>query len=207
MPITRTWTINPTTGRLEVSCTGSYGGGGGGDPTDPDLVAIADLATTAYGRGLLTLADSAALLAAAGAQASDSDLTAIAALATTSYGRSLLTLANVAALRTEARKPANTQASVATLTPDSDSYSMEALTAQAAALTVAAPTGTPEQGQRLVIRIKDNGTARAITWNAAYSPIGVVLPTTTVVNKKHYIGCMYNSTTSTWDVIAVVAEA
>lgn len=49
-------------------------------PLDSDLTAIAALATTSFGRNLLTLADAAALLAAAGAQAADSDLTALAGL-------------------------------------------------------------------------------------------------------------------------------
>ncbi len=94
-------------------------------PLDSDLTAIAALATTAYGRGLLVLANATALAAevdpffltpaegnaaydaagaAAAAQAAsqplDSDLTAIAALATTSFGRSLLALADDAAGRT-----------------------------------------------------------------------------------------------------------
>lgn len=52
-------------------------------PNDSDLTAIAALTTTSFGRGLLELANSAALLSAAGAQASDADLTAIAGLTPT----------------------------------------------------------------------------------------------------------------------------
>lgn len=48
-------------------------------PLDSDLTAIAALTTTSFGRSVLTLADAAALLAAAGAQASDATLTALAA--------------------------------------------------------------------------------------------------------------------------------
>lgn len=44
----------------------SGSGGGGGQPLDSDLTAIAALATTSYGRALLTLADAAALRTAAG---------------------------------------------------------------------------------------------------------------------------------------------
>jgi hypothetical protein len=77
---------------------------------DADLDSIAALATTAFGRGLLTLADQAALEAtldatylthaegAAAYQPLDADLTSIAALATTAYGRGLLTLADEDAL-------------------------------------------------------------------------------------------------------------
>lgn len=78
----------------------------GAQPLDSDLTAIAALATTSFGRGLLALADAAALRTAAAlvigtdVQAFDSDLNAIAALATTAFGRGLLTLADAAALRT-----------------------------------------------------------------------------------------------------------
>lgn len=73
-------------------------------PLDSDLTAIAALATTAYGRNLLELANEAALgvLLAATFQPLDSDLTAIAALSTTSFGRALLGLADAAALATAA---------------------------------------------------------------------------------------------------------
>ena len=102
---------------------------------------------------------------------------------------------------------ANTQASAATLTPNIDSYDLEAITAQAAALTIAAPTGTAGQGQKLFIRIKDDGTARGITFNAIYRAIGVTLPTTTTINKTIYLGCIYNNDATKWDVIAVAEEA
>jgi hypothetical protein len=98
-----------------------------------------------------------------------------------------------------------TTTSTATLTPTT-SKDMYILTAQAAGLTIAAPTGTPLEGQALILRIKDNGTARALSWNAAYRAVGVELPTTTVINKVAYIGALWNSTESKWDVIAVAIQ-
>lgn len=90
-------------------------------PLDSDLTAIAALTTTAFGRGLLELANQAALLSAAGAAAAshthaqadvtnlvtdlaakqplDSDLTAIAALTTTAFGRAFLAFADEAAFK------------------------------------------------------------------------------------------------------------
>ena len=53
----------------------------------------------------------------------------------------------------------------ATITPTGDTADIYAVTAQAAAATIAAPSGTPTNGQKLTLRIKDNGTARALTWN------------------------------------------
>lgn len=105
--------------------------------------------------------------------------------------------------------PTQTFISAATVTPTSTNQ-LIVITAQAAALTLAAPTGTPAQGQPLMIRIKDNGTARAITWTSGtggYKAIGTPLPTTTVINKTTYVGCIYNSTDSCWDVIGVTTEA
>ncbi len=81
------------------------------------------------------------------------------------------------------------------------------ITAQAQAVTINAPSGYPEDGNQLIIRIKDNGTARAITWNAIYRSIGATLPTTTVISKTHYIGLMHNSTDNKWDCVATVTEA
>lgn len=81
------------------------------------------------------------------------------------------------------------------------------LTALAAGATFGAPTGSPANGWRLMLRIKDNGTARALAFNAVFRAIGVTLPTTTTASKTHYIGCMWNSADSKWDVIAVGKEA
>lgn len=97
--------------------------------------------------------------------------------------------------------------SAATFTINADEQNTGVLTAQAAALTVANPTGTAVQGQKLVYRIKDDGTGRAITWGADFRAIGVTLPTTTTASKLIYVGCIYNSTDSKWDVIAVNEEA
>jgi hypothetical protein len=94
-------------------------------------------------------------------------------------------------------------ASTATLTPDVSSFDQYNLTAQAASLTVAAPTGTPVDGNKLILRILDNGTSRAITWNATYTSFGVPLPAATTVSKTLYVGCIYNANNTRWDVIAV----
>jgi len=97
--------------------------------------------------------------------------------------------------------------STATFTINADEETTGVLTAMASATTIASPTGTPVQGQSLIIRLKDDGTARAITWNAIFRGIGITLPTTTTANKLLYIGCMYNSTDTKWDIIALKEEA
>ena len=97
--------------------------------------------------------------------------------------------------------------SSATFTINADQQSDGVLTAMASATTIASPSGTPVQSQSLVFRFKDNGTARAITWNAIFRAIGVTLPTTTTANKLLYVGCKYNSTDTKWDVVSVQEEA
>lgn len=105
------------------------------------------------------------------------------------------------------REP-NVQAvtSAATVTPTFDNDLVK-VTAQAAALSLANPTGTPIDGLGMVIRIKDNGTARAITYGSQYRAVGVTLPTTTVANKVTYLGLIYNADETTWDVVAAGTQA
>jgi hypothetical protein len=96
--------------------------------------------------------------------------------------------------------------STATLTVNSDSFDQAVLTAQAVALSVAAPTGTPVNGQKLTLRFKDNATAQTISWtttSGGFRVIGCTLPTTTVISKTVYIGCIYNSDDTFWDVVSV----
>lgn len=97
-------------------------------------------------------------------------------------------------------------ASSTTPTPDADADDVFLVTALAAGATFGAPSGTPTSAQGLVIRIKDNGTARTLAWNSAYRAVGVILPTTTVISKTIYLGMLYNSADSKWDVIAVQSE-
>lgn len=67
-------------------------------------------------------------------------------------------------------------------------------------------SGTPPDGRKLLVRIKDNGTAYGITWGTAWRAIGVTLPATTVPSKTLYVGGIYNATDNIWDVVAVGQE-
>jgi len=100
-----------------------------------------------------------------------------------------------------------TTTSVGTLTPESDTYGQFEITAQALALTIANhSTSTPSSGNKMMFRIKDNGTARAITFGTEYRGIGNTLPTTTIANKLLYLGFEWNGTDSKWDMIAFNQE-
>lgn len=97
-------------------------------------------------------------------------------------------------------------ASGTTPTPNADITDQYELLALATAAAFGAPTGTPTEGQTMVLRIKDNGTARALTWNSIYRGIGLTLPTTTVISKTMYVAMIYNSTDTKWDVVSVQQE-
>ena len=97
-------------------------------------------------------------------------------------------------------------ASGATLTPTFDD-DICIRTAQAASLTLANWSGTAVPNHGMAIRIKDNGTARAIGYGTQYRAIGVTLPTTTVISKTLYLGCIWNATDSKIDVVSVAQEA
>jgi hypothetical protein len=96
-------------------------------------------------------------------------------------------------------------ASSATPTPNADTTDMYIMTALATAPTFGAPTGTPIQGQQMMFRIKDNGTARALAYNAIYRQgLNLVFPSTTIANKTMYIGFIYNATDTKWDLVSVL---
>lgn len=106
---------------------------------------------------------------------------------------------------------ANTQASTANLAVNSDTTQHYAVTAQAAAINIDTDAGTPTEGKKLLIRIKDNGVSRAITWangvSKSYRAVGITLPTATTISKTTYVGFVYNTTDSRWDGIGVTTEA
>lgn len=97
--------------------------------------------------------------------------------------------------------------SASTITPDIN-YSQYNVTALAVPATIAAPSAGAD-GQKLILRFKDNGTARALTWTTSsggFRVIGTTLPTTTVASKVTYIGCVYNSQDTYWDVASVITQ-
>lgn len=95
--------------------------------------------------------------------------------------------------------------SAATVTP-TFSNDIVTITAQAVNLTLANPTGTVISNSPLMIRIKDNGTPRTITFDTQYRAIGITLPTTTTANKIMYLGMIYNATDTKWDIIGYNQE-
>jgi hypothetical protein len=100
-------------------------------------------------------------------------------------------------------KRVTTEASSATPTPNADTSDMYTITALGAGATFGVPSGTPTSGQPLVIRIKDDGTARALDFNAIYRfSSDLAKPTTTVISKTMYLGFIYNAADTKWDCVA-----
>lgn len=78
------------------------------------------------------------------------------------------------------------------------------ITAQAAGLTLANPTGTFYNGQIISFRIKDNATAQTIAFGSKFKGYGRALPTTTTLSKYIEISAMYNSVADTFSVVYIV---
>lgn len=115
-------------------------------------------------------------------------------------------LAAALALKQPRSPSIQTVSSSATVTP-TFADDMVIITAQAAGLTLANPTGTAIDGLGIVIRIKDNGTARSITFGSQYRAIGVTLPSSTTISKTLYLAMIFNNADTKWDVVAVGQDA
>ena len=75
------------------------------------------------------------------------------------------------------------------------------VTALAVAITGFVISGTPVDGQRLHISIKDNGTARAITWGTSFEASTITLPITTVINARLDCEFIWNTVTSKFRIM------
>jgi len=93
--------------------------------------------------------------------------------------------------------------------PDIDNYDQINFTALDSALELQNPIGTPQDAQKLLIRIVDNGISQTLTFDSGlggYRPVGVALPPSTVAGLDLYFGCIYNAQAGYWDVIALVQQ-
>ncbi len=118
------------------------------------------------------------------------------------------TISSTNTLTNKAITPRVTQiSSNATWSPNADTDDIYEITAQAVAVTtISNPTGTPVNGQKLTIRVLDNGTARAISgWGSNYRfSSDLAAPTTTVLSKGLWMGFIYTTAGSVtkWDNVA-----
>jgi hypothetical protein len=88
-------------------------------------------------------------------------------------------------------------------TPDGDTTDLAVITDPSADLTIADPTGTPNDGQQLVIRVRMAATGYALAWGAAYrGSTATPLPTTQPANTTGYYAVQFNNSDGAWDLIA-----
>ena len=72
-------------------------------------------------------------------------------------------------------------------------------------ISISEPSGTPQLGDKLLFTLKDNGTARTLSWDAVYkNGFGQELPATTVAGKQHIVGFMYVG--NEWQCVAALEE-
>lgn len=107
-------------------------------------------------------------------------------------------------LRVKPRTASGTSGALTPASDDIDQFNAQGLTG---AVTFGVPSGTPNDGQLLTIRIEDDGTNRALTWNGIYRVIGTTLPGTTAAGKIIYVKLVYNNTDTKWDAVLVTEEA
>lgn len=96
-------------------------------------------------------------------------------------------------------------ASGTTITPTTQVYNVTALAANA---TIAVPSFASFDGAVVVLRIKDNGTSRTLTFASGYTnQSGVSTPTATTISKLLTVGAMYSTSASKWQIIAITQES
>jgi hypothetical protein len=98
--------------------------------------------------------------------------------------------------------------SASPLAPNVDAYDFVDVTALAVDLVWNNPIGSPVNAQKLTIRIKDDGTARSLTWDATYADGGGGLPVTTIAGKTLTMGFLYNTANALnkWQCVASSIE-
>jgi hypothetical protein len=92
-----------------------------------------------------------------------------------------------------------------TVNVDTTDLAVQTNTQTAGTLTVNAPTGTPINGQKFILRLQCTN-AQTFSWNSAFAgSLDLILPTaTTGTSKYDYVGFIYNSTAAKWQLLAKV---
>lgn len=180
---------------------------------------VSGLSTTDSSLGSLSTSTSTGLSSlSTGLSTTDSSLVSLSTssstgLSTATSGISSLstglstTNSSLASLSTSVRQPrVQAVASASTVTPTFSDDAVK-VTALAVNVTLANPSGTAVDCFGGVIRIKDNGAIRTITYGSQYRAVGVVLPSSTVAGKELYLAWIWNTEATKADIIAVGIEA
>jgi len=88
---------------------------------------------------------------------------------------------------------------------DDTDLAYQSNTQSAGTLTINAPTGSPYNGQKIILRIRSTN-AQTLSFNAIYAAsTDVSMPTATSGSSKYdYLGFIYNGTAAKWQLVAKV---
>lgn len=105
----------------------------------------------------------------------------------------------------QARVVAIADATSITINADTTDIATQANTQAAGTLTINAPTGTLYNGQKLILRLS-SANIQTFSWNSVFQgSTDIGLPTASSGSSKYdYVGFMYNSTASKWQMVAKV---
>lgn len=116
-----------------------------------------------------------------------------------------ITPSAISGTRITKRVITTTQSATPTINTDNTDVAYITGLAQAITSFTSNLSGTPVNGDVLILDITDNGTGRALTFGASFEASGTVaLPTTTVASTKLTIGFRWNIATSKWTCVAAV---
>ena len=98
-----------------------------------------------------------------------------------------------------------TNATSITVNADTTDIATQTNTQAAGTLTINAPTGTPVNGQKFILRLQATNT-QTFSFNAIFAgSTDLALPTTSSSGGKYdYLGFVYNSTATKWQLLAKV---
>jgi len=90
-----------------------------------------------------------------------------------------------------------------TVNIDTTDLAIQTNTQAAGTLTINAPTGTPNNGQKFIIRVQCTN-AQTLSFNAIFTgSTDITLPSTSTGSSKYdYMGFIYNSTATKWQMVA-----
>jgi len=90
-----------------------------------------------------------------------------------------------------------------TMDADTTDIATQANTQAVSTLTINAPTGTPVNGQKIIFRLLSTNI-QTFAWNAVFQGSNdLALPSTSTGSSKYdYMGFIWNSTNSKWQMLA-----
>jgi hypothetical protein len=109
--------------------------------------------------------------------------------------------------------PRTAYVSTGTVTIDAsqyDTYVVTATNTSSVIIQINTDIGyTPFDGQKLIIRLTDDGTARRLYFNYNsnhFRTVGIAPPAITLSNNTIYVGAMYNQSVARWDILSAVIQ-